>query len=231
MEGEEEKKEISQFPIRPVKVERIEGRKLFSFEETHPVLIPRLQAEALTEMLSEGDVWHVTPWPKDFRKETSLTLTAFDHQPTPEELTLENVEEFLKKSLPKISVEVRGSLEDYKNLRFVIEDMHGKNTLDTVTLVEYMAARWFPLRKKEPLPQFRKKTPKYENWMTVPEGTPIRTAPLTGETHAEIVQRTQKSTPLPFVRKIEEGDGRVHYDIPGRGWITVRYRGEKREIL
>lgn len=229
--------------LRPAKAVKIEGRKLLSVGETPPVKIPRLQAEILAERLERGrEVWHVTP-----RRETTLVLAVFDHEPTSGEVTKERVEEFLEESLQnRALVELQGSLVDFENLlanfeniEFKISDDRREQTIDMAGLAKYMRNRWFQSQKREKAPETKEELAegRWEgDWMTVPEGTPIRSAPLSSEgPHAEVQETTTKMTRLPVMGKIKDGNI-IHYNIRGKGgvtkgWVTMIWQGEKGKVL
>lgn len=229
--------------LRPAKAVKIEQRKLLSAGETLPVEIPRPQAEILARMLEGGEeVWHVTP-----KKEETLILAVFDHEPTAEEVTPETIEKFLEESFPlKASVELQGSqtdlkniLANFENLEFKVSDDRGAQTFDMAGLAGYMNERWWsksqrgekPREIEEEIPEIGER-----GFITVPLGTPIRSAPLKDEgILPKVRETTTKQTRLRFMSREQEGNI-FHFSIRGkggttRGWVTMVVRGKKVEFL
>lgn len=226
--------ETLQLRVKAVRAERIEGKKLFSVGEDCSVLIPRFQAEILEQRLEKGEIWHVTP-----KRETTLVLAAFGHEPTPEEVTKERIEEFLEESLQnRASVEIQEGSRDLETLNFkVLTDTDRElKTFDMFGLADYMDRRWWQeSQRREKLPRTREepKEKRWEGgWITVPKGTPIRTGPLGSEgVHVEVQETTRRRMALPVISRKEEGSGIIHYNILGKGWVTMRWRGKKGEVL
>lgn len=228
-------KERFQFPIGPARMDRIEGRKLFSVGETYPVRIPRFQAEILIERLKKGEIWHVTPWPRDIEKETGLVLSTFEHEPSlDDKLTEEKIEKFLVEFFPgKTSVKLEGSLTDIGSLKFHLSENGERMTLNIGDLAEHMNELWLKSQRMKALRPTREEKPeRWKKYVSVPKGALIRTAPPTTEgVHAEVLETIKEITALPYVSRKKEPGGIVHYYLKGGGWVSMRYRGKEREIL